>query len=118
MPVHVQGHDRRGMPQPLLDDLHALPGRDQRRGIEVTQLTDIATYFATRYGERIAHDVGIDPRQQVVHLEGCKASMGVTDDVEHLTYRELQARRETIRKRMEEHARTATKRGRRGRSFR
>jgi len=39
------------------------------------EITDIATYFATRYGDRIAHDVGIDPRQQVVDLEGFKASM-------------------------------------------
>jgi ubiquinone biosynthesis protein len=82
------------------------------------EITDIATYFATRYGERIAHDVGIDPRQQVVDLEGFKASMGLTDDVEHLTYRELQARRETIRTRMEEHARTARRRGKRGWSLR
>jgi ubiquinone biosynthesis protein len=79
------------------------------------EITDIATYFATRYGERIAHDVGIDPRQQVVDLEGFKASMGITDDVERLTYRELQARRETIRKRMEEHHKSARRRGRRGR---
>jgi ubiquinone biosynthesis protein len=82
------------------------------------EITDIATYFATRYGERIARDVGIDPRQQVVDLEGFKASMGLSDDVDHLTYRELQARRETIRMRMEEHARTARKWGRRGRSSR
>jgi ubiquinone biosynthesis protein len=82
------------------------------------EITDIATYFATRYGDRIAHDVGIDPRQQVVDLEGFKASMGITDDVEHLTYRELQARRETIRTRMEEHARTARRRGKGRRSLR
>jgi ubiquinone biosynthesis protein len=82
------------------------------------EITDIATYFATRYGDRIAHDVGIDPRKQVVDLEGFKASMGISDDVEHLTYRDLQARRETIRTRMEEHAKTARRRGRRGRSSR
>jgi ubiquinone biosynthesis protein len=68
------------------------------------EITYVATYFATRYGERIAHDVGIDPRKQQVDLEGFRASMGLSDDVEHLTYRELQSRRETIRKRMEEHA--------------
>ncbi len=62
----------------------------------------VATYFATRYGERIAHDVGIDPRAQEVDLEGVKASMGITADVDHLTYRDLQARREIIRQRMGE----------------
>jgi ubiquinone biosynthesis protein len=79
------------------------------------EITDIATYFATRYGDRIAQDVGIDPRQEVVDLEGFKASIGITDDVERLTYRELQARRETIRTRMEEHARATRRRGKRGR---
>jgi ubiquinone biosynthesis protein len=67
------------------------------------EITGIATYFATRYGERIAHDVGIDPRQQAVDLEGFRASLGLTDEVEHITHRDLQERRETIRKRMEEH---------------
>jgi ubiquinone biosynthesis protein len=67
------------------------------------EITQVATYFATRYGERIAQDVGIDPRQQVVDLEGFKASIGLTNDVETLTYRDLQQRRETIRRRMEEH---------------
>jgi ubiquinone biosynthesis protein len=67
------------------------------------EITQVATYFATRYGDRIAQDVGIDPRQQVVDLEGFKASMGLTNDVEKLTYRDLQERREIIRKRMEEH---------------
>jgi ubiquinone biosynthesis protein len=67
------------------------------------EITQVATYFATRYGERIAQDVGIDPRQQVVDLEGFKASMGLGNDVETLTYRDLQERRETIRRRMEEH---------------
>jgi ubiquinone biosynthesis protein len=75
------------------------------------EITTVATYFATRYGERIAADVGIDPRSQVVDLEGFKASMGITNDVQTLTYRDLQARRETIRKRMEEHRR-GTRRGR------
>ena len=69
------------------------------------EITGIATYFATRHGERIAHDVGIDPRQQAVDLEGFRASLGLTDEVEHITHRDLQERRETIRKRMEEHRR-------------
>ncbi len=69
------------------------------------EITHVAEYFARTHGERIARDVGIDPRRQQVDLEGFKASMGLTDDVEHLTYRDLQARREKIRKRMEDHHR-------------
>ena len=69
------------------------------------EITEVATYFATQHGERIAADVGIDPRQMDVDLTGFKASVGVDESTERLTYRDLQARRETIRKRMEEHQR-------------
>ncbi|HET9078648.1 MAG TPA: AarF/UbiB family protein [Acidimicrobiales bacterium] len=75
-----------------------------------SEITRIALYFTQRHGERIAAEVGVDPRQQAVDLEGFKASLGVTADVDRLTYRDLQARRQLIRKRMEEHHR-----GRRGR---
>ncbi|MGH9125656.1 MAG: ABC1 kinase family protein [Acidimicrobiales bacterium] len=79
-----------------------------------SEITSVATYFASRYGDRIAHEVGIDPRLQPVDLEGVKASLGVTKDVEHLSYRDLQARRETIRARMDE-SRRRRGRHRRGR---
>ena len=69
------------------------------------EITKVATYFATHHGERIATDVGIDPRSVQIDLAGIKGSMGVTDDVQTMTYRDLQARRETIRKRMEERRR-------------
>jgi ubiquinone biosynthesis protein len=69
------------------------------------EITEIATYFAVHHGDRIAHDVGIDPRRQTVDLEGFRASLGLTDDVQRITHRDLQARRETIRKRMEDHRR-------------
>ena len=77
------------------------------------EITHVAEYFATRYGERIAADVGVDPRQMEIDLTGMKASMGVSDDTTTLTYRDLQKRRETIRKRMEERGRErkASKRG-------
>ncbi len=65
------------------------------------EVANLAAYFTTRYGERIAHDIGIDPRQAEVNLDGLRASMGLTPDVEAVTYRELQARRELIRHRME-----------------
>jgi ubiquinone biosynthesis protein len=69
------------------------------------EITKIATYFATHHGERIAADVGIDPRDVEVDLAGMKASMGLTDDVERITYRDLQDRREIIRKRMRDRRR-------------
>jgi ubiquinone biosynthesis protein len=69
------------------------------------EVTHIATYFAARYGERIAAEVGIDPRQHMVDLDGMRAQLGVASDVERMSYRDLQARRELIRKRMEDHHR-------------
>ncbi len=69
------------------------------------EVTHIATYFTVRYGERIAAEVGIDPRQHEVDLEVMRAHLGVTSDIERMSYRDLQARRELIRKRMEDHHR-------------
>ena len=50
-------------------------------------------------GERIATEIGIDPRSYEVDLEGVKASFGVDAGTEALTYAELQERREVIRRR-------------------
>lgn len=70
------------------------------------EITRIAVYFTARHGERIAAEVGVDPRRTEVDLEGFKASLGVSNDVETMSYRDLQARRELIRRRMEDHRRT------------
>jgi ubiquinone biosynthesis protein len=69
------------------------------------EIGQIAAYFATRHGERIAADVGIDPRSVPLDLSGVKASFGLTSDVDTLTYHDLQKRRDVIRKRMEDHHR-------------
>ena len=70
------------------------------------EIAHVATYRATRHGERIAGEVGIDPRTMQVDLDGMRASMGLTPDVRSITFRELQQRRETIMRRMGEHRRT------------
>ena len=67
------------------------------------EVTRLAMYFTERYGERIAADVGVDPRHHALDLDGMRAQLGVTSDVEKMTYRDLQARRELVRKRMEDH---------------
>jgi ubiquinone biosynthesis protein len=61
----------------------------------------IATYFADRYGERIAAEIGLDPRTVPVDLDGLRASMGLSTETEQITYRELQERREVLRKKFE-----------------
>ena len=69
------------------------------------EITQIAAYFTLRHGQRIAGDIGIDPRDNPVDLEGVRAAVGVSSDVDRLTYRELQERRALIRRRMEDHRR-------------
>ena len=69
------------------------------------EVTHVATYLATHHGERIAGEVGVDPRSMDVDLDGMRASMGLGPEVETLTFRELQQRRETILRRMGDHRR-------------
>ena len=69
------------------------------------EITRVAMYFTQRYGGRIAMEVGIDPREREVDLDSFRAQLGVSNDVNSMTYRELQDRRELIRRRMEEHRR-------------
>ena len=65
------------------------------------EVLHISGYFATKHGERIAADVGIDPREHKPDLSGMRASMGITDDRETITMRELEERRRIIRERMQ-----------------
>ncbi len=62
----------------------------------------IAAYFAEHHAARIAADVGVDVRSTPVDLDGLRASMGLSPETRELTYRELQARRETLRSKLEQ----------------
>ena len=53
--------------------------------------------------ERIGRELGIDHTTVEIDMDGVKAGFGVDSDTEKLTYRELQARRELIQKRMRDH---------------
>jgi ubiquinone biosynthesis protein len=66
------------------------------------EISYLAQYFAVHHGERILADVGFDPRRAEVDLTGFKASLGVDEDTHALTHRELQQRRELIRRRFQE----------------
>jgi ubiquinone biosynthesis protein len=72
------------------------------------EVVEVAGYFATRYGDRIARELGIDPSLAGVDLDGVRAAIGVAAGTERISYRELQARRETVRRKIG--------RGRRGRT--
>jgi ubiquinone biosynthesis protein len=67
------------------------------------EVTHVATYLASHHGDRIAGEVGIDPRSMEVDLDGMRTAIGVGPDVKTMTFRDLQDRRETILRRMGEH---------------
>jgi ubiquinone biosynthesis protein len=69
------------------------------------EIAEVSLYFATRHGERIAADVGIDPRTIELDMTGVKASFGVDAETEGLTHRQLQERRATIRRNLAERRR-------------
>jgi len=74
------------------------------------EITELAQYFSTRYGDRIAHEVGVDPSALALDPTTIRSTLGLPDEVEELTYRELKERRELIRRRMEEHRRRPDRR--------
>jgi hypothetical protein len=66
----------------------------------LAEIASISMWFAQRHGERLSKELGIDPRSVEFDLEGVKAGFGLDAEVDRLTYRELQARRQLIQKRM------------------
>ncbi|HXY43177.1 MAG TPA: AarF/UbiB family protein [Acidimicrobiales bacterium] len=65
------------------------------------EIAVIAAYFAQHHGERIAADVGVDVRSTPIDLDGLRASMGLSTDTRQITYREIQQRREVLRRKFE-----------------
>jgi ubiquinone biosynthesis protein len=61
----------------------------------------VFAYFTLTHGERIARELG-GASFANLDLTAFKASLGLRNDVETLTHRELLKRRETVRKRLEE----------------
>ncbi len=70
----------------------------------------LVTYFTSKYGAIITEEIGMNVDEAPIDLEGFKGSLGLDSSVEQITYRELQERRELIRKRMEEHSRSKSTR--------
>ena len=66
------------------------------------ELAKIYGYFAEKHGARILRDIGFDPTRQALDLAGVRAGLGIEGEVDSLTPDELQARRDTMRKKLEE----------------
>src|SRR6478609_5635506 len=69
----------------------------------LAEVANISMYFAQAHGERLGRELGIDHTQVEFDMDGVRAGFGLTNDVDRITYRELQQRRELIQKRMREH---------------
>ena len=69
----------------------------------LAEVANISMIFAQKHGERLGRELGVDPTAVEFDIEGVKAGFGLTPDVDRITYRELQQRRELIQKRMREH---------------
>jgi ubiquinone biosynthesis protein len=67
----------------------------------IGEIGAISMHFATTHGERLADELGVEPGGYELDLSGVKASFGLDQSTEKLTYRELQERREIIRSRFQ-----------------
>ena len=66
----------------------------------LAEVASISMLFAQRHGERLGRELGIDAAEVEFDFDGVKAGFGLDAQVESLTYRELQERRQLIQKRM------------------
>ena len=76
----------------------------------LAEITHVHQYFLTQHGERLVRDLGLDPAAAEVDVDAVKASMLVPAEVERVTFRELQERRQTILRRMGEGRPTPSRR--------
>lgn len=65
------------------------------------EVVRIYAYFVQNHADQIQREIGFDPRNLAVDLDGIKRSMGLDDETAALTHRELQERREVIQERVE-----------------
>jgi ubiquinone biosynthesis protein len=74
----------------------------------IAEIGEVSMHFAQQHGERLAAELGMDPTDAyTLDLTGVKASFGLDESVEGVTYRELQQRREIIRERLQKRDRKA-----------
>ncbi|MCL5047888.1 MAG: AarF/UbiB family protein [Firmicutes bacterium] len=65
------------------------------------EFTSIAMYFATHHSGYIAEQTGIIMQKDAITAEGLKSSLGLSQDIEKLTYKDIQQRREIMRKKFQ-----------------
>ena len=84
----------------------------------LAEFVRIYGYFAEKHGEAIAGQIGFDPSQTRVDLAGLKASIGLSEDVDSITHRELLERRKILQKKLDGQAPSLADLGSQGHSSR
>jgi ubiquinone biosynthesis protein len=74
------------------------------------EILAVVTYFTDRHGEQIAREVGMDLLESPIDLEGYRAALGFAEETDPVTFRDLQERRELIRRRLESRSEHQTRR--------
>jgi ubiquinone biosynthesis protein len=65
------------------------------------EVARIYGYFVQNHSAQILREVGLDPRNVSVDMDGFKRGLGLQDEVEAVTHRELQQRRDRVREKVE-----------------
>jgi len=76
----------------------------------LAEVAHVYGYFTEHHGERIVRDIGFDAQAATLDLDAVKAGFGLPAETQALTFRDLQARRQTIIRRMQDHERARTRR--------
>jgi ubiquinone biosynthesis protein len=69
------------------------------------EIAHVYAYFTEHHGDRIVRDIGYDPARAALDLDAVKAGFGLSADIDQLTFRDLQERRQIILRRMQERPR-------------
>ena len=78
------------------------------------QMVSIYMYFAQTHGEQIMREVGVDAKFATPDPDALRATFMVDPSVEKLTFRDLQERRQEIRRKMHQSRRSSRRGGRAG----
>jgi len=68
----------------------------------ISEVGKVYGYFAMRHGARIMSEIGFDPTQNAYDPANVRAQLGLEDDVQSLSHRELRERRAVLQKRVED----------------
>jgi ubiquinone biosynthesis protein len=66
----------------------------------IKEITQLSVKFTEKHANQLASELG-DVGKIEVDINGIKSSMGLDNEVSGITYKELQARRELITRRMQ-----------------